>query len=82
MSDDPTPDFSARLERLERTVRRVRRWLLISLVAGLVVLAFAVGRGSATRQFQPRAGGDGAGPHQPMGGQQHPPMDEPRRPKR
>ncbi|MFM7480812.1 MAG: hypothetical protein ACKO4V_06770 [Planctomycetota bacterium] len=80
MSDDTTPDLPARLERLERTVRRVRRWLLISLVAGLVVLAFAVGRGSAMRQFQPRPGG--AGPHPQMGGQQHPPMDEPRRPKR
>ncbi len=81
MSDEPSSDTSVRLERLERSVRKVRRWLLISLVVGLVVLAFALGRGSAMRQFQPRPTGDGAGPHAPMAGP-HQPMDGPKRPKR
>jgi len=88
MSDEPTPNTTARLERLERSVRKVRCWLLISLVVGLVVLAFALGRGSAMRQFQPRAAGPGAAQHPPMGGPQQPmdgprqPMDGPKRPKR
>ena len=60
MSDSTTtpsnPDH-ARLEKLERTVRRLRRWLWVALVIGIAFLSFAIGRNSGSRSQMNRENG-------------------------
>ena len=52
MSDSTTtpsnPD-NARLEKLERTVRRLRRWLWVALIIGIAFFSFAIGRISGSK---------------------------------
>ena len=52
MSDSTTtpsnPD-NARLEKLESTVRRLRRWLWVALIIGIAFFSFAIGRISGSK---------------------------------
>lgn len=41
----------ARLDKLERTVRRLRRWLWVGLIIAIALISFALGRASANRQM-------------------------------
>jgi hypothetical protein len=52
MSDStatPSNPDNARLEKLERTVRRLRRWLWVALIIGIAFLSFAIGRISGSK---------------------------------
>ena len=73
----------ARLQKLERTVRRIRLWLLVSLGAFLLLLGIAIGSGSARRDMEGRRPGErpsmpsGPGPVQPGPMAQPGPMMQP-----
>ena len=52
MSDStatPSNPDNARLEKLERTVRRLRRWLWVALIIGIAFFSFAIGRISGSK---------------------------------
>ena len=50
------PD-NARLEKLERTVRRLRRWLWVALIIGIAFFSFAIGRISGSKSQMNRGQG-------------------------
>ncbi|NDG64351.1 MAG: hypothetical protein EBY29_12950 [Planctomycetes bacterium] len=60
MSDSTTtpsnPD-NARLEKLEGTVRRLRRWLWVALIIGIAFFSFAIGRISGSKAQMNRGQG-------------------------
>ena len=60
MSDSTTtpsnPD-NARLEKLEGTVRRLRRWLWVALIIGIAFFSFAIGRISGSKSQMNRGQG-------------------------
>ena len=60
MSDSTTtpsnPD-NARLEKLESTVRRLRRWLWVALIIGIAFFSFAIGRISGSKSQMNRGQG-------------------------
>ncbi|MDA1262429.1 MAG: hypothetical protein O3B75_05990 [Planctomycetota bacterium] len=75
MSDSTTPSTpdQVRLEKLERTVRRLRRWLWVALIIGIAFLSFVIGRISGSRQMDRGPGMQGPqfnmqGPPQMHGG--------------
>ncbi len=52
MSDStaiPSNPDNARLEKLESTVRRLRRWLWVALIIGIAFFSFAIGRISGSK---------------------------------
>lgn len=52
MSDStatPSNPDNARLEKIERTVRRLRRWLWVALIIGIAFFSFAIGRISGSK---------------------------------
>ncbi len=75
MSDSTTtpsnPDH-ARLEKLESTVRRLRRWLWVALIIGIAFFSFAIGRISGSKSQMNRDHGmPGNQMRGPQGGPQN-----------
>lgn len=50
MSDSTSTPELARIEKLERTVRRLRRWLWVALIIGIAFFFFALGRATSNGQ--------------------------------
>lgn len=48
-TETPSNPDNARLEKLERTVRRLRRWLWVALIIGIAFFSFAIGRISGSK---------------------------------